>query len=357
VGPRRLTATRRQPGPAEAALSVSREQILAYRRRVQALDDRLPRGPDSLRRAAWAGLQDSVPRSALHALHARVEDVGPHAWEDPALVQVWGPRYAAYVVPQGAHEPFTLGRIPARGRTRERAIELAAGLDAYLHGRRLPADEVAVGLGLRDNSLRYASLTGMVLIRWGGARQPVIRMTRPTMDEPEARLELIRRYLHVYGPTTATSLVRWGGLDAPSASAAFEALRPSLVVVRSPLGEGYILADDESLLRAPAQPTAAARLLPSGDPYYLLWGADRDLLVPDPSRRDRLWTPRVWPGALLVAGEIVGTWRRAKATIVVEPWRKLNALERDALEDEAANLPLPGTTSAAAIVWAGPGRS
>ena len=25
----------------------------------------------------------------------------------------------------------------------------------------------------------------------------------------------------------------------------------------------------------------------------------------------RLWTPRVWPGAVVVAGEVVGTWRRA----------------------------------------------
>ena len=29
-----------------------------------------------------------------------------------------------------------------------------------------------------------------------------------------------------------------------------------------------------------------------------------------------LWTPRVWPGALLVEGEVVGTWRRAQATVV-----------------------------------------
>ena len=32
----------------------SRDQILAYRRRVNELDERLPAGPASLRRAAWA---------------------------------------------------------------------------------------------------------------------------------------------------------------------------------------------------------------------------------------------------------------------------------------------------------------
>src|SRR3712207_6802559 len=80
------------------ALRLSREQILAYRRRVQALDERLSHAPESLRRAAWAGLQDSMPRAALLSIHARVEGTRADTWEDPSLVQLWGPRYSAYVV-------------------------------------------------------------------------------------------------------------------------------------------------------------------------------------------------------------------------------------------------------------------
>ncbi|HXD71555.1 MAG TPA: hypothetical protein VN615_16945, partial [Gaiellales bacterium] len=76
------------PSPVE----LTREQILAFRRRSGALDERLPLGPESLRQAAWAGLQDSMPRAAVLSLHARVEGIGPMAWEDPAFVQVWGPR-------------------------------------------------------------------------------------------------------------------------------------------------------------------------------------------------------------------------------------------------------------------------
>ncbi len=40
------------------ALELTRTQILAYRRRAQWLDERLPAGPDSLRRVAQAGVQD-----------------------------------------------------------------------------------------------------------------------------------------------------------------------------------------------------------------------------------------------------------------------------------------------------------
>ena len=70
---------------------------------------------------------------------------------------------------------------------------------------------------------------------------------------------------------------------------------------------------DEAVFRTETGPTAAARLLRSGDAFFLLQGADRDLLVPDVDRQRELWTPRVWPGALLVDGEIAGTWRRAGA--------------------------------------------
>jgi hypothetical protein len=293
-----------------------------------------------------------VPRSALHSLHARVEGIAPDAWEDPALVQVWGPRYVAYVVPAGEHLPFTLGRLPERGRTRERAENLAARLREHLNGRRLPMDPVGEALGIHPNALRYAALTGTVLIRWAGARQPTIwTVPRSELTPVEALQQLMRRYLHFLGPSTVDAFVRWGGIDAPAAAAAFEALRPMLVEVRTPIGEGWILAEDEPMLRAPAGPPAAARLLPSGDPYYLLWNADRGLVVADPAHRAELWTSRVWPGALLVGGEIVGTWRRAKTIVVVTPWRRLSAGERAAVEAEAATLPLPEVTTPPTVTW------
>ena len=337
---------------AGSILELTRDQILVYRRRVQALDDRLPTGPDSLRRAAYAGLQDSVPRSALHSLHARVEGVTPDAWENPALVQVWGPRYTAYLVPAGEHVPFTLGRLPERARLRERAEDLAARLHEHLGGRRLPMDPAGEALGVHPNSLRYAALTGTVLIRWAGARQPTVwTVPRSDLTPAEALQELVRRYLHFLGPSTAESFVRWSGVDGPAAVPAFEALLPALLPVRTPLGEGWMLATDEPMLHEPAGPTATARLLPSGDPYYLLWGDDRELLVPKAAHRAELWTSRVWPGALLIRGEIVGTWRRSKNVVEATPWRRLSPGERQAVDAEAATLPLPEVSSPPAVRW------
>jgi hypothetical protein len=49
----------------------------------------------------------------------------------------------------------------------------------------------------------------------------------------------------------------------------------------------------------------------------------------------------VWPGALLVDGEIRGTWRRAQHTVRIEPWKRLSRGAREAVEAEARALPLP----------------
>src|SRR5207249_8166690 len=124
-----------------------------------------------------------------------------------------------------------------------------------------------------------------------------------------------------------------------------------LTAVRTPLGDAWILARDEPILRADPGPVAPVRLLPSGDAYFLLQGDERALLVPDADRRGELWTPRVWPGAVLLDGEIRGTWRRANAIVTVEPWGRLASAERQAVEAAAAALPLPGVQGRVVVRW------
>jgi len=122
---------------AKRRLVLTREQILAFRRCAGGLDGRLPPGPDSLRTAAWAGLQDSMPRAALLSIHARVEGTEPGRWEDPSLVQVWGPRFSAYVVAERDRGVFTVGRLPDDSPARRDLEQLAERLEAFLNGRRI----------------------------------------------------------------------------------------------------------------------------------------------------------------------------------------------------------------------------
>src|SRR6478672_1956704 len=329
-------------GSPESRLRVTRPQILAFRRRVGALEERMPEGPESLRRAAWAGLQDSMPRAALLSLHARVDGVESSTWKHPSLAQLWGPRYHTYVVAKRDFALFSLGRLPDNAKSRLRAERIAERLHAHLDGTRMTDRELGRGLGI-GNSLRYAATTGTVAIRWEGARAPTVwSVVAADIDPADACRELARRYLHIFGPATAHGFARWAGISRRSATDAFASLEGSLLPVRTPLGDAWLLADDEPAIRTAEAGPGPARLLPSGDAYFLLHGEERELLVPREDQRQRLWTTRVWPGALLVDGEIRGTWRRAHQTVRIDAWTRLSRGTRDAIEAEADALPLPG---------------
>jgi len=335
-----------------ARLELTRTQILAFRRRVGALDTRLPAGARSLRRAAWAGLQDSMPRAALLSIHARVAATRSSTWQHASLAQIWGPRYSVFVVAERDRALFTLGRLPDDARGQRRAEDAAARLQRLLGTTRMTYGAAGHALGVHPNSLRYGTTTGTIALHWDGARQPTIWIApRPSIAPLDARLELARRYLHVFGPGTALGFAKWAGLKARGAVAAFDALGDSLIPVRTPVGDAWALADDESALREKPRPGAPARLLPSGDAFYLLHGRDRALLVPDAKQRNALWTSRVWPGAVLVDGEIVGTWRRTQHAVTVQPFGRLSRDARDAIEAEAATLPLPDLEREITVDW------
>ena len=335
---------------AVARLRLTRGQILAFRRHVGGLEERERLSADSLRRAGWAGLQDSMPRAALLSLHARIEGVGPSTWEHPSLAQLWGPRFSTYVVPKRDFALFSLGRHPEDDKSRLRAERLAERMRGHLGEARMTDRELGRAIGL-GNAMRYAATTGTIAIRWEGARAPLVWAVPPARIAPaDACRELAHRYLHVFGPTTAASFARWAGIGRRAGADAFAALEGSLLPVRSPLGDEWLLAEDEPEVRA-AETAASVRLLPSGDAYFLLDGAERQLLVGRADLRDRLWTSRVWPGALLVEGEIRGTWRRAQHNVRIEAWSRLPRRLRDVVETEAAALPLPGVDRRIEVVW------
>src|SRR5688572_6667918 len=137
-----------------AHLELSRQQILDFRQQAGCLNRRLPAGVRSLRRAAWAGLQDSMPRAALLSLHARVAGATSNACEHESLVQLWGPRYSDYLVAAKDLPLFSLGRLPDDARGRARAQDTAARLQAFLDGRRMPFGQAGRAMGVAPNSLR-----------------------------------------------------------------------------------------------------------------------------------------------------------------------------------------------------------
>jgi Winged helix DNA-binding domain len=132
---------------------------------------------------------------------------------------------------------FSLGTLPDDAKGRLRAQTLAADLAAALGGKRIPYGEAGARLGVNPNRLRYAAATGTVAIRWEGARQPTVwTLPAPALTPQQARLELARRYLHVYGPATAAAFGVWSGIGPHPAQAAFEALNAELIPASTPIG-------------------------------------------------------------------------------------------------------------------------
>ena len=274
-------------------LDLTRPQILAFRRQAGGLGERLPAGPDSLRRAAWAGLQDSMPRAALLSIHARVAGTGPSTWEHPSLVQLWGPRFNVFVVAARDLAVFSLGTLPDDTKGRRRAEDLAARLNAVLGGARMSHGEAGRALGVHPNSLgtrpRPARSSSGGTARGsrpsGPCRRPEIE---PPRRPPGARPPVPARLRSRPRPRRLP-----GGRGSAGGPASRRSRRsaPSLTPVQTPIGDAWILGPDEAAFRAAPGPAAPARLLPSGDAYFLLQGADRDLLVPDAAQPRRAVDP------------------------------------------------------------------
>ena len=331
-----------------ARRSLTRGEIVRLRIHSNGLHRRSPLTPSTLRDAAWAGCQDSVPRAAVLSLHARVDGVQHDILGHDGLAQVWGPGYSAYVVPAEDIAVFTFGRLPESGSRRAVVEQLAAALAPILADGPITYREAGRLLGVNPNQLRYAGLTGTVALHWAGSGQPEISaLPAPKIDRAEAANELGRRFLRVYGPATRDDFARWAGVSKRHARSVFTALQPECVPVDTPIGpallhETSIAALDEFNAEGDSDGGAEiVRLLPSGDALYLNRGDQRELLVPDVHCREELWTSRVWPGAVLANGRIIGTWRRKANRMSVTLWESRDDELRAAVETEARSLPLP----------------
>ena len=93
------------------------------------------------------------------------------------------------------------------------------------------------------------------------------------------------------------------------------------------------------------------RLLGPFDPYLQL--RDRELLAPTAAHRKELWPTIGRPGAVVVDGEILGTWRpRTKGdqlTVQLTPWRRPTRQVRALIDGEAERLAAFRGTPLAAV--------
>ena len=347
-----------------AVTTTGRGQVLAFRLRRQHLVRRLgvTRMVDA---TAPCGVRNSPPGSAQVALLARVSGVSEHrvsaALADRILVEVHGPLMVPTLVRSEDVAIFTVGGVGNdEASLREKLGKAAATALAAANinptealARVVEAADRELAGGVRGTSELSAAMTARLpemsywcercrsrhiyeeLFRLPGAVGTYCIMPRsgrgvayvrtdewlgrevPSFGSPEAEdagRELLRRFLRCYGPATPGDFAGWVKVGAADARQRFTELADDMQEVNWDGRTGSLLrADVDELLGV--RPPSGVRLLPPGDPYLL--ARDRATLIPDPSKRRVVWPAVGAPGALVVDGEIVATWRSQKKGAVL----------------------------------------
>jgi len=275
------------------------------------------------------------------------------ALERRAVVQATLLRVTIHLVARGDFWPFALASRAAR-----RTLWLRAAPEAPSAAAMAGAARTLRRALRRDGVLRRAEIEELVgkqrargaglwvdLVRappsgtWERRRADLYALAEDWIGPPELTVRaatelLVRRYLAGFGPASPKDVASFTGLGAAALRPALSRLE--LVRFRS--------ADGDELLDLPGQPLpdpetpAPPRFLPTWD-ATLLVHARRTGVLPE-EHRAKLFstkTPQSFP-AFLVDGAVAGTWRHERGRIELEPFGRLDAATRRALDDEAERL-------------------
>ncbi len=356
---------------------VTGAQVLARRFAAQSLD-RSTKAADATDLAGWAlGFQDSPAGNAAEALAVRLaggaESV-PDLADGRRFTTIWATRGAPLTLRKGDVAVFAAASTPvddadavhrlggngqmlrkARVDPREAIRTTAEALRKIVTGPttkgeaseavtpKLPKDYSPWCKGCDTNHVgeqlvRLAGLAGGLRLVPGespATLEPIPKWKLPP-DEPEGFADLIRAYLHLLGPATHAQV---GMFFGTTGSAVKNDWPEDAVDVKVDAKLAFALEDDLGLLTDAPKPEGV-RLLPRSDPWLL--ARDREIVVPDGARRKALWPVIGWPGAVLVDGDVVGTWRTkasgSNLTVNVNAFEPISRNARAVIEDEAAGI-------------------
>jgi hypothetical protein len=135
---------------------------------------------------------------------------------------------------------------------------------------------------------------------------------------------LVLAYLRLLGPATVGDVAGFLGTSGTELRRFWPT---GLAEVRVDGRRAWLPEAELDALRA-AAPARLVRLLPPGDPW--LQARDRGVLVPEKAHQQQLWRILGNPGALLVDGEVAGTWRarqgaKGRLDLTVAPFATLPA--------------------------------
>lgn len=370
---------------------VSRTQALAFRARAQQLDRSAPAGTAATDLAVVdLGLADTPAGSAALVLAARLPlGAGADPYDARRWTSVWGTRGAPYVHRRRDLRPLAAAlwpldaddaaaRLAGTGTSfRKNGVDslevLTATVAAYeeVVTSEMPKGEASAALTTRvpdvavswcrvceanhlsDQLMRLAALPGGARLVPGHRAATLAPIPRwPGRPEATAGLDdLIVTYLRLMGPASMTDVASYLGTTRAAVARAWPDDRVEPVTVDG--RKAFVAAADLDALLA-AEPVELARLLPRSDPWVL--ARDRDVTVPRKADQKALWPMIGQPGAVLVDGEVVGTWRTRATTkrldVTVTPFAPVPKARRADVEAEAPALAAARGLADVTVTWA-----
>ncbi len=345
-------AAARAIGGSQAQLLSAARLSLATRTEGASVDDVAaalsPRGPLALAWCMRATLY-LVPRDEVRLF------AGPaRARAERELHWLRGKGYSSRML--GRLLDALPGALETPGTQSEVAERVARALDVPVRrgrgggwGSRRPVSAVRLG--------RYALPAGY-LLAIASARAPVLRLplaegpvryqrgdlwarapTGGTVDEED--VELLRRYLRVFGPAAPEDFAWWTQYRRTSVDPIWQRLTPELASVDVGGRRLAILRGDLGALESGERSPSVVRLLPHFDTYVLGHPARAHLL---PTRfAGAVYRPQGWISpTVLVDGEIRGVWEAARTgrttRITVRAFRGLAPATRDGIREEASRV-------------------
>jgi len=322
-----------------------------------------------------AGVQAQVSSAARLALRARVrgltpDDVDRALWTDRSLVKTWCMRGATHLVPAAELAVYVRGLARRESRSErwmvrrglepndvERLVaEIVRALDAGPLTRKELGSEVGarVGPGLRKwvehawgGVVMVAALRGVAC--FGPDRGNEITFARVDgwvrgwrdLPADQAEAELLRRYLHAFGPATVHDFAGWADFAIGDARAIWGRLAGDIAVLQTERGPAGLLREDLEDLRRSRPGGSSTRLLPNFD-TFLLGHRDKGYLV-DFAHYKQVYRKAGWISqVVLVDGHVAGVWsHEARGRIIwvtVEPFRSFSRDLRMAISREVGDV-------------------
>ena len=330
--------------------------------------------------SAMCGAHAQVMSAAELSIGLRIagitrQEIQDAIWSERSLVKTFGPRGTVHLLPTQELPMWTgaLSALPsnrtglaeAARMTPEQTEAVIEAIAAALEDAELTTDELteaivtATGPWAGDLVLpafqgmwaRWRQAVGVAASRgalcFGPNRGRNVTYTSPRRWLPgfrpsngqSALNELVRHFLHAYGPAAPQQFAQWLAAPRRWAAELFDSLAGELEEVEVDGAPAWVAAGDTA---APATPASGLRLLPYFD-AYVVGCHPREQVFPGRAAERALpgGQAGVYP-TLLIGGVVAGIWRQRrsgkKLHLTVEPFGRLSAAQRRELDQQVGRM-------------------